>query len=50
MRAAMHRLVTTIVVGLILVARASGPGPFPVVAPTRPGRSGREPDPSANRI
>jgi hypothetical protein len=33
MRSSIHRLMTTILVGLMVVARASGPGPSLVVTP-----------------
>jgi hypothetical protein len=42
MRSFMHRFMTTIVVGLMVVARAAGPGPSVILTPSRPGRSSRD--------
>ena len=43
MRASLHRLVTTIVVGLILVARVSGPGSSLILARPGSGQPGVDP-------
>ena len=40
MRASLHRVMTTITVGLVVVARASGPGPTQI--PPRPGQPPRD--------
>ena len=42
MRSSLHRVMTTIVVGLIVVARASGPGPTLILTPPRPGQPARD--------
>jgi hypothetical protein len=42
MRASLHRVMTTIAVGLIVVARASGPGPTVILTPARPGQPARD--------
>ena len=42
MRSSLHRVMTTIVVGLIVVARASGPGPTLILTPPRPGQPPRD--------
>ena len=43
MRTSLHRVMTTIVVGLIVVARASGPGSTLVLTSPRPGHAPRDP-------
>jgi hypothetical protein len=40
MRASLHRVMTTITVGLVVVARVSGPGP--TLIPPRPGQPPRD--------
>ena len=42
MRASLHRVVTTITVGLVVVARASGPGPTLILTSPRPGQPSRD--------
>lgn len=42
MRSSLHRMMATIVVGLIVVARASGPGPTMIPAQSRPGLPPRD--------
>lgn len=42
MRASLHRVVATIVIGLIVVARASGPGSTLVLTSPRPGQPVRD--------
>jgi hypothetical protein len=42
MRASLHRVMTTIVVGLIVVARASGPGSTLILTSPRPGQPPRD--------
>ena len=43
MRTSMHRVMTTIVVGLIVVARASGPCSTLILTAPRPGQAARDP-------
>ncbi len=43
MRSSLHRVVTTIVVGLIVVARASGPGSALILTSPRSGQPPRDP-------
>jgi hypothetical protein len=42
MRTSLHRVTVTIVVGLIVVARALGAGPTLVLTPRRPGQPPRD--------
>jgi hypothetical protein len=42
MRSFLHRFMTTIVVGLMVVARASGPGPSVIHTPSRPDHANRD--------
>ena len=42
MRASLYRVMTTITVGLVVVARASGPGPSVILTPPRPGQPPRD--------
>jgi hypothetical protein len=42
MRSSLHRAMTTIVVGLIVVARASCPGPALTLNAPRPGQPPRD--------
>jgi hypothetical protein len=52
MRASLHRVMTTITVGLVVVARASAPGATLTLTPPRPGQPARDrpsrPDRSAH--
>ena len=42
MRHSLHRVMTTIAAGLVVVARASGPGPTVILTPARPGGPPRD--------
>ena len=42
MRSSLHRIMTTIVVGLVVVARAAGPGSTLILTSPRPGQPTRD--------
>lgn len=49
MRSTLRRVMTTLVVDLIVVAGAAGPGWTLILTPSRPGRAPREVDPRLDR-